>query len=146
MLSTREKDLVRALVAGLGGSAGDGPIVALLADLPPRPGALALAREELERTPPDRVRSVGQVGGLVRELVHAADYRLRLSALALFARTDPAAALAVVRPLIAECHPTLTGGIALLLGDLTAQPVAADLLVELAALETDPRVKRLVGE
>ena len=82
----------------------------------------------------------------VRELVHAADHRLRLSALSLFARTDPVSALLVLPPLIAEKHPTLTGGIALLLGDLFAQPLATDLLLELMVAEDRPQILKHIAE
>jgi len=80
----------------------------------------------------------------VRDLMHAADHRLRLSALSLLARSDPVSCLLALPPLLAERHATLTGGIALLLGDLGAQPLATDLLLELAANEESPAVVKLV--
>lgn len=82
----------------------------------------------------------------VRDLIHAADHRLRLSALALFARTDPVNALLALPPLIGENHPTLTGGIALLLGDLGNQPLATDLLLDLLADEERPHILRHITE
>jgi hypothetical protein len=82
----------------------------------------------------------------VRELVGAADHRLRLSALGLIARSDPAAVLALVPALIKERAAPFASGLAMLLGNLGDSPRATELLLEMLALEDRTQVLKHVAQ